>query len=85
MIKMDETYVIGNIKLETIKDVQSFIEFMSQFTEEYFLVSDRYIVNAKSIMGIYSLDLTKPVQLVSTKKDDEDFKNLFLAKNFKKE
>ena len=85
MIKMDETYVIGYVKFDTVKEVKRFIDFLSQFPEEYYLVSDRFIVNAKSIMGIYSLDLTKAVQLVSLKKDDEEFRKKFEEQNFKKE
>ena len=38
------------------------------------LVSDPYIIDAKSIMGLFSLDLSKPVELMAHCKDDgEDF------------
>ena len=86
MFKMDETYYrIGQVKFDTIQDVKRFVNFVGSFTEEYNLISGRYIIDAKSIMGIFSLDLSKPVIIASTREDNEDFKKEFEAQNFKKE
>lgn len=49
--------------LNTIKVVQSFVGVISVLDSDFDLVSGRYIVDAKSIMGIFSLDLTSPIEL----------------------
>ena len=51
------------IKLNSISDVQNFVTAVSRFTGDIDLKSDRYVVNAKSIMGIFSLDLMQPVDM----------------------
>ena len=86
MFEMNETYyTIGEVELKTIQDVQSFVNFVSKFSDEYYLNSGRYIINAKSIMGIYSLDLSKPVRFVSTKENNDEISKEFNKQNFKKE
>ena len=86
MITIDETYYnIGEIKFDTIQDVKQFVNFISKYSEEYYLMSGRYLVNAKSIMGIFSLDLSKPIQIVSEQKFSKEFLKEFETKNFKKE
>jgi len=52
-----------NIKFTTIKDVQDFVKIVTRHEGDIDLVSGRYIIDAKSIMGIFSLDLMKPIQL----------------------
>lgn len=51
------------IKLNSIEKVKNFINLASRQEEEMDLVSGRYIIDAKSIMGIFSLDLSKTIQL----------------------
>ena len=51
------------IKLDTISDVKNFVNIVSKYDFEVDLVSGRYAVDAKSIMGVFSLDLSKPVTL----------------------
>ena len=75
--------VVGFIKFETVKDVKKFVEFISNFPDEYYLVSDRYRIDAKSIMGIFSLDLSKPIQIISTNKDISSFIEELKKQNFK--
>lgn len=83
---MNETYYkIGEIKFDTIEDVKRFVNFITKYSDEYYLNSGKYLVNAKSIMGIFSLDLSKPVIIVSEKEFTEDFLKEFKAQNFKKE
>ena len=48
---------------DTLAKVKSFVNEVTKFDNEFDLVSGRYIVDAKSIMGIFSLDLTKPITL----------------------
>ena len=52
-----------NIKFTTIKDVQDFVKIVTRHEGDIDLVSGRYIIDAKSIMGIFSLDLMNPIQL----------------------
>jgi hypothetical protein len=86
VFEMNETYyTIGEVELKTIQDIQSFVNFVSKFSDEYYLNSGRYIINAKSIMGIYSLDLSKPIRLVSTKENNDEILKEFNKQNFKKE
>ena len=54
-----------NIKLSSIEDVRNFVNIVSKYEMEIDLTSGRYIVDAKSIMGIFSLDLLKPIQLTA--------------------
>ena len=50
-----------NIMLNSIMDVKEFVNIVNRFPYEIDLTSSRYVVDAKSIMGIFSLDLTKPI------------------------
>ena len=61
------------ISLNSIDKVKSFVNDISGFNAEFDLVSSRYVIDAKSIMGIFSLDISKPIDLnVHTDKDTED-------------
>lgn len=51
------------ISLNTIEKVKSFVNEITKFDNDFDLVSGRYVIDAKSIMGIFSLDLTKPIDL----------------------
>lgn len=51
------------ISLDTINKVKDFVNMISRFQSEIDLTSGRYIVDAKSMMGIFSLDLEKPLQI----------------------
>ena len=52
-----------NIKLNSINDVKEFVQIMSTIPFDVDIVSGRYIIDAKSIMGIFSLDLSTVKQL----------------------
>ena len=52
-----------NIKLSTIADVRDFVNAVAAFDGEVDLSSGRYVVDGKSIMGIFSLDLLSPIKL----------------------
>ena len=55
--------VTYKISLATINDVKDFVNMVMKYDFEVDLVSGRYAVDAKSIMGIFSLDLSKPIDL----------------------
>lgn len=52
-----------NISLNSIDKVKNFVNLISKFDYDFDLVSGRYVIDAKSIMGIFSLDLSKPIAL----------------------
>ena len=51
------------ISLNSIGKVKSFVNAINQFEYDFDLISGRYVIDAKSIMGIFSLDLSKPIDL----------------------
>ncbi len=53
------------IKLSTIEDIRKFVEIVTRQEYEIDLSSGRYIVDAKSIMGIFSLDLMEKIKVVA--------------------
>ena len=57
------------ISLNSIDKVKSFVNDITKFDD---LVSGRYVIDAKSIMGIFSLDLSKPIDLNIHAENDID-------------
>lgn len=51
------------ILLNTINDVKVFVNTVMKYEFDVDLISGRYAIDAKSIMGIFSLDLSKPIKL----------------------
>ena len=51
------------ISLNPIDKVKSFVNTITKYDYDFDLVSGRYVIDAKSIMGIFSLDLSKPIDL----------------------
>jgi phosphotransferase system HPr-like phosphotransfer protein len=51
------------ISLNSIDKVKAFVNDITKFDTDFDLVSGRYVIDAKSIMGIFSLDLSKPIDL----------------------
>ena len=60
------------IMLSSIEDVKEFVSLTNSYAFESDLVSGRYAVDAKSIMGIFSLDLSKPIDLNIHAEDGAD-------------
>ena len=60
------------ISLNSIDKVKSFVNEITKFDYDFDLVSRRYVIDAKSIMGIFSLDLSKPIDLNIHAEDDSD-------------
>ncbi len=63
----------ATIMLSTINDVKDFVNTVSRCDFDVDLVSGRYAVDAKSIMGIFSLDLSKPIDLEAQTDDAAEF------------
>ena len=60
------------ISLNSIDKVKSFVNDITKFDYDFDLVSGRYVIDAKSIMGIFSLDLSKPIDLNIHAEDNVD-------------
>ncbi len=77
---MKETY----IRLNTINDVRKLVSVVEKYPFSVDLSEGRYIVDAKSLMGIFSLDLLRPIKLIAEKDDPqlfEDLKDLIVEGN----
>ena len=60
------------ISLNSIDKVKAFVNEITKFDSDFDLVSGRYVIDAKSIMGIFSLDLSKPIDLNVHTQDNLD-------------
>lgn len=61
------------VMLATINDVKKFVSEVTLCDYDVDLISGRYAVDAKSIMGIFSLDLSKPIKLEAQTEDATEF------------
>ena len=59
------------ISLDSIDKIKTFVNMISSYPYDFDLASGRYIVDAKSIMGIFSLDLSEPITLNIHAGEDE--------------
>jgi len=60
------------IRLSTIADVRDFVNTVAKSDIDIDLQSGRYVVDGKSIMGIFSLDLLSPITLTAHTDDTDD-------------
>jgi phosphotransferase system HPr-like phosphotransfer protein len=51
------------VLLDSIDKVNHFVNTLAQFNQDVDLARGKYVVDAKSIMGIFTMDLSKPVTL----------------------
>ncbi|MBQ1535674.1 MAG: HPr family phosphocarrier protein [Ruminococcus sp.] len=63
------------VMLDSISAVKKFVNIVTAYDFDVDLASGRYAVDAKSIMGIFSLDLSKPIQLTAHTDDADKFFN----------
>lgn len=61
------------IMLSSINDVKNFVNIVNKYEFDIDLISERYVVDAKSIMGIFSLDLTKTITVEAHTDDAKSF------------
>ena len=61
------------IMFASIDDVKNFAALANTKSYDVDISSGKYLINAKSIMGIFSLDLTRPLNVVAYCDDDEAF------------
>ena len=60
------------IYLNSIDKVKAFVDSVNTFNTEFDLISGRFVIFAKSNMGIFSLDLSKPINLNIYNDDDTE-------------
>lgn len=60
------------ISLNSIDKVKAFVNDVTKFNCDFDLISGRYVIDAKSIMGIFSLDLSKDIDLSIHSEDNID-------------
>ena len=61
-----------NIKLSLAENVKSFVNIANRYPYDMDLRAGRHVVDAKSILGIFSLDLSKPITLEIYADDCDD-------------
>lgn len=61
----------AKVQLQSISDVKEFVNAVSACDFDVDLISGRYAVDAKSIMGIFSLDLSNAIELVAYTDDTQ--------------
>ena len=59
-----------NIKLLTIEDIRNFVSVLARHSIDLDLKSGRYTVDARSLMGIFSLDLVNPIEFIIHSSDN---------------
>ena len=64
------------IKLPSVKEVRDFVSAVSSCGCDIYIAADRYIIDAKSIMGIFSLDLSKPLELRIISDDENEISDV---------
>jgi phosphotransferase system HPr-like phosphotransfer protein len=62
-----------SIKLNTIEDVYEFVRLATEYGTDVDVKQKQYTVNGKSILGVFSLDLRQPMQLVIRSGDGSQF------------
>ena len=62
------------ISLTQVSQVQQFVNAVNKYPFDVDMVSGRYTINAKSLLGIYSLDLNRPLQVLIYSDDCDDLK-----------
>lgn len=65
-----------NVKFNKIEQVKEFVNALFPYDVAFDLIHNRYVVDAKSIMGIFSMDLSTPLQLVIYSDDTEVIENV---------
>ena len=53
----------ATIRLSLVENVNKFVNIVGRYPFDMDLRAGRHVVDAKSILGIFSLDLSRPIQL----------------------
>ncbi len=69
------------ILIDSIDKVKAFVNEITKFECDFDLISGRYVIDAKSIMGIFSLDISKPIDLDIHVNDETEAAEIMKAIN----
>lgn len=58
------------VKFDSVVQIQNFVNEMGRFSSDVDLVSGSRTVDAKSIIGVFSLDISNPIVLTASGKDE---------------
>jgi phosphocarrier protein HPr len=61
------------IRLASIEDVKKFVSITNRYGFKINLISDKYTIDAKSIMGVFSLDLSRPLTMQIEEETDPEY------------
>ncbi len=61
------------VLLDTVDKVKNFVQISSRYPFDIDLSSGRYVVDGKSIMGIFSFDLRQPIEVRIISEEADDF------------
>lgn len=65
--------VTATVHIDSIDKIRSFVKIINEYNGRFELVSGCYRVNAKSIMGIFSLDISRPLCLNIYNEENADY------------
>lgn len=68
--------VTRKVKISTVEDVKNFVNGVARFNGSVDLGNGHYIVDAKSIMGVFSLDLSREHTLAFSTESEADCKEV---------
>ncbi|MGN0429957.1 MAG: HPr family phosphocarrier protein [Acetatifactor sp.] len=64
------------VQFRGLDSVKNFVNILSKFDNDFDIVDKRYVIDAKSIMGLFSLDLTHPLDLKIYSEDEAVVKSV---------
>lgn len=67
------------VQFRGLESVKNFVNILTHFNNEFDIVDQRYVIDAKSIMGLFSLDLTRPLDLKIYSEDEDEIKQIIAA------
>lgn len=67
------------ILLDSVEKVKEFVKYTSKFVGDIYVISGRYRVDGRSIMGVFSLNLSQPVR-VDFGTENEELANMTIKK-----
>ena len=65
------------VKINTMQEANQFNKICSRFDCDMDLARGKYYVDAKSIMGIFSIDLSETLELVADTDEEEKIEKMF--------
>lgn len=72
------------VNISNITKVKEFIKRVNEFESDIDVISGRYVIDAKSIMGVFSLDVLKPLKVeINSESEEEISRFIEMMEEFK--